>query len=352
LKPVHLNQLLFHRPKATLSFFCPAGASGSELENILTEIFTQLHQQKLPELVRLLDKNRNSIEKITRAHPQKSHGFFISTQVQGHIILETSVESYFVIGLNFHVRPLLEELFVNPEYLVVNISLYDINIYRGDFHHLEIVQQFEFDQLASKLTPDERSRVFTPQHVGLVSYKTILALKNMAQTVREMSYYDSVPVMVTGLDEMKQIFLRYFRDSEGVISHIQEDFYEKTCVEILEKCKKFRYPVIDFYSARFKERLKKMVKSRRLISELGAIIQAIQEERVIYLILPNEQKVWGKINLQTAEYEIHKRPSKNNDSVDILNELAEEVMRQGGKIQILAPHFFPQNTFVLAILRG
>ncbi len=40
------------------------------------------------------------------------------------------------------------------------------------------------------------------------------------------------------------------------------------------------------------------------------------------------------------------------DAFDILNELAEEVMNQGGKIQILAPHFFPQDSYVLAILRG
>jgi hypothetical protein len=170
--------------------------------------------------------------------------------------------------------------------------------------------------------------------------------------VKDLSHYDSIPVLVTGLDDMKEIFLRYFSDSSGVISHIQEDFYEKTCVEILEKCKRFRYSVIDFYSARFKERLKKMVKSRRLISELDQIISAIRAGKVIHLVLPTEKKVWGRINLDTGEYEIHKKIQKRNPSVDILNELAEEVMRQGGKIQILAPHFFPQDTYVLAILRG
>jgi hypothetical protein len=157
---------------------------------------------------------------------------------------------------------------------------------------------------------------------------------------------------VTGLDEMKTIFLKSFSNSFGVISHIQEDFYEKTCVQILERCKQFRYPVMDFYSARFKEKLIKMLKSKRLLSELGEIIVAARQGRIVQLVIPTERKLYGKISFVTGEYEIHKKSQKKNASVDILNELAEEVIRQGGKIQILAPHFFPQDSVVLAILRG
>lgn len=352
LKPVHLNQLLFHDPTPTLSFFQPPRSKIEEVEEFLIDMQGQLELQDKKNLAKLLDKNKTIIKKILKSHPDKSHGFFLSGDLQGYIMLETHVEPYCMIGSNFHVRPLLEEVFVNPDYLVVNISLYDISIYRGDFHHLEIVQQYEFDQMAKSMTPEMRSRIFTPNHVGLVPYKTILALKTIAQKVIDMTQYDSIPVLVTGLDEMKEIFLRYFSDHYGVISHIQEDFYEKTCVEILEKCKQFRYSVIDFYSARFKERLKKMVKSKRLISELDDIIPAIRQGKVIHLVLPTEKKLWGRINLETGEYEIHKKMMKKNPSVDILNELAEEVMKQGGKIQILAPHFFPQDSYVLAILKG
>ncbi len=137
-----------------------------------------------------------------------------------------------------------------------------------------------------------------------------------------------------------------------MISHIQEDFYEKTCVEILQKCKHFRYAVMDFYAARFKERLKKMVKAKRLLSDLGEIIQATRQGKVAQLVLPTERKVFGRISFETGEFEIHTKIIKKRESVDILNLLAEEVINQGGKIQVLAPHFFPQDSDVLAILRG
>lgn len=348
MKPVNLNQLLFHtHSTSTLSFFQPQQTTADELDQFLIDMQLQLSMRGKTALAKLLIKNKSSIKKILKNHPEKSYGFFLSEKLQGYIALETMVEAYCIIGNSFHVRPLLEELFVNPEYLVVNVSLFDIKVYRGDFQHLEILKHYEFDQLAIEM----RSRLFSPSNVGLIPYKSILALKTIAKEVMESTQYDSIPVLVTGLHDMKEIFLNYFHCT-SVISYIHEDFYEKTCVEILGKCKLARSVVMDFYAAKFKERLKKMVKSKRLISNLPEVIQAIREGKVAQLVLPTERKVYGLISFETGEFEIHKKIQKRKHSVDILNLLAEEVIIQGGKIQVLAPHFFPQDSDVLAILRG
>jgi hypothetical protein len=351
VKPVSLNQLLFHPKSDCLSFFRPqdGDADTGDLDLFIDDMVTQLKLQEKLAIAKSLERYRTQVKKILKNHPDKSHGFFIAEDLQGYVILDQHVESYCIIGKTFHVRPLLEEVFVNPEFMLVNISLYDIKIYRGDFQHLEIVQQYEFDQLPSNFNAHS-SRVYAPQYLGLIPYKTILALQTIAQKLKDLILYHSLPVIVTGLDEMKVIFLRYFNESAGVITHLQEDFYEKTCVEIVERCKKFRYVVIDYYSAQLKERLKRMMKSKRLISDLGTIINATYQGKVVHLVIPIEQKLWGKLDIESGEFAIHKKITKS--SIDILNALAEEVIKQGGKIQILAPHFFPQNASVLAILKG
>lgn len=352
MKPVNLNQLLFHDKSDSLSFFqSPIGPSGdmAPVDAYLDEMHTQLMLEGQQNLTKLFEKNRTQMKKILKSHPDKSHGFFLSEDLLGYIVLENKVEPFWVVGQTFHVRPLLEELFVNPEYILVNVSLYDIKIYRGDFQHLEIIQQYEFDQLPKNFN-ELQSRIFTPQYLGLVPYKSILALKTIAMKIKEMILYESLPVIVTGLEEMKEIFLRYFNDTTGVITHFQADFYEKTCMEILTKCKEFRFAITDYYSAQLKERLKRLMKSKRILTELGDIIKNIHAGKVAHLVIPSEQKIWGKVDMSTGEFVVHKKIGKT--SVDILNELAEEVMKQGGRIQILGPHFFPQNTNVLAILKG
>lgn len=354
MKPVSLNQLLFHPKSSTLSFFQPPYGvlkDDSEINQFIDDMLSQLKLQGKTPLIKLLDKNRAKVLSLMKSHLDKSHGFFLSDDLQGYVVLDQKVEAYCTIGQTFHVRPLLEELFTNPEYMVVNVSLYDIKIYRGDFQHLEIVEQYEFDQLPKSFFGENNSRLYAPQYLGLIPFKTIMALKTIAQKIADMVLYQAMPVIVTGLEEIKNIFLRYFQNTFGVISHIHEDFYEKTCVEILERCKSFRHMVLDFYSAHLKERLKRLMKSNLLVSDLGEIIKAVYEGEVVHLIIPTEKKIWGRIDPETYEYTIHKRMNKKTSS-DILNDLAEAVMKQGGRIQILGPHFFPQDRSVLAILRG
>lgn len=312
-------------------------------------MLAQLELQEKPDLAKILLKHKNSIRKVLKGLPERPHGFFLSESLQGYVVLEELRESFCMMGTSFHVRPLLEHLLVNPEFIIVNISMYDINVYKADFHHVDIIQHYEFDDLPRNAFDH---RVFAPQYMGLIPYRSLLAVKTIAHKVMEKTQYHSYPVVITGLDEMKKMFLKHFDHTSGVISHIEEDFFEKSCVEISERCRVFRPAIMDFYSAQLKERLKRMIKSNKFVTDLDKIIKAAIDGDILHLILPTEKKLMGRIDLSTGEYEIHKKAQKKSPSVDILNELAEEVMRSGGKIQFLGPHFFPADTTVLAIIRG
>lgn len=354
MKPVNLNQLLFHTKSPCISFFVsPVVKEENEgsWESFFNDMIDQLLLQDRHELVKLMAKSKNAVRKVMKTHPEKSHGFFISETVQGFTSLGNSTEPYCTFGMRFHVRPLMEEILVNPEFILVNVSLYDIKVYRADFRHVEIIQHYEFDQFTNK-DFGGIPRVFAPEFMGLIPYKSILAIRSIAKKVMDITLYDNLPVVITGLEQMKKLFIKYFDDETGVITHFDEDFYEKTCVEILDKCRVIRPSIMDFYSAQLKERLKRMMKSKKIVTDLEIIVKSVSEGKVIHLVLPVERKLWGKIDLQNGTFELHKRVSKKNLSVDILNELAEEVMRQGGKIQFLGPHFFPDNSQVFAVLKG
>lgn len=311
----------------------------------------QLILQEKHELVKLLVKSKNAVRKIVKSTPDKGHGFFFSEALQGYVHLSQNLEPFCTFGMRFHVRPLLEEVLVNPEFILLNVSLYDINVYRADFRHVEIIQHYEFENYSNK-DFEGATRLFAPQYMGMIPYKSILAIRSIARKVMDQTLYDSLPVVVTGLEQMKKLFLKHFDDETGVISHFDEDFYEKTCVEILDRSKVMRPAIMDFYSAQLKERLKRMLKSKKILTDLDLIVKYVSEGKVVHLVLPVEKKLWGKIDLENGTVELHKKLQKKNPSVDILNELAEEVMRQGGRIQFLGPHFFPENSQILAILKG
>lgn len=350
MKPLYLNQLLVPPKSITITFYYPQDAAVG-LDFFLDDLKSVLHRHGHEKLLSLFEANLPSIKKIIQHQPSKSHGFFLSEELQGYTLLGSTIEAFYSIGLSFHVRPLLEEFFTNPEFVLINVSLCDLKVYRGDFHHLEIIQHFEFDQLPKNFIP-QGAKFYSPQFLGLIPFKNIQAIRTIARDLSELLDYQSVPVIVTGLTEMKALFLKNFHHQYGVISHVEADFYENTCMNILEKCKILRPDVLEFYSNKFKDRLTMLLKSNRLLSDLEQVIDAVARGRVSNLVLPLEKKLWGKIDLEKRQYEVAKKASKHGASVDILNELAEEVIRSGGKIQILAPHFFPENVFVMGILKG
>lgn len=354
VKALTLNQLLLHPKSPCLSFYLPSfekDGSDPGWDAFFHDMAEQLILQERRELVKVLAKAQSSIRKIMKTHPDRAHGFFFSEKIQGYITLNSALEPFCTFGTRFHVRPILEEVLVNPEFIIVNVSLYDISVYRADFKHVEIIKHYEFDDFSLK-DFEGASRFLAPQYMGLIPYKSILAIRAIAKKIMDMTLYDSLPVVVTGLTEMKAIFMKHFEDETGVLSHFDEDFYEKTCVEILARCKVMRPAIMDFYSAQLKARLSRLLKSRKILTDIDQVVKSVSEGNVVHLVLPVEQKLWGKIDLEKGTVELHKKMQKRDPSVDIFNELAEEVMRQGGKIQFLGSHFFPGESRILAVLKG
>lgn len=352
LKPISLNQLLIQPKTASLSFFLPAlkkEENATSWETFYQDMVEQLILQEKIEIVKLLVKAKSGVRKAMKSHPDKGHAFFFSEQVQGYSMMNGNIEAFCMIGSRFHVRPMLEEVLMNPEFILVDVSLHDIRVYRVDALHVEMIQHYEFDDYSSR---EAASRVYNPQYLGMIPHKTLLAIKTIARKVMDMTLYDSLPVVVTGLEVMKKHFTKNFRDEVAVISHFDEDFFEKTCVEIFEKTQKMRPVIMDYYSARMKERLKRMQKSKKIVTNLEQIVKSVAAGKVIHLVLPSERKLMGKIDLEQGTVEVHKKAQRKNPSVDIINELAEEVIRQGGKIEFLGTNYFPDDSEMVAILKG
>jgi len=87
-----------------------------------------------------------------------------------------------------------------------------------------------------------------------------------------------------------------------------------------------------------------------VVGDLNKVIRAAQQGDILRLMLPTGKNLWGRINFKTGKYSLCE-DMNSSDGVDILNELAEEVIKQGGKIQFLSPHFFPKDSVSMAILK-
>lgn len=346
---VKINQLLFHPKSQCLSFFLSpvAKTAVNAHQSFLEDIQIQLGLQGKKHLAHKFESFHDEILEIASKHPYRSHGFFFSEQLAGYMVLESEVETYCTISSSFHIRPILEEVFVNLEYVLINITATDVRIYQADLTQVEFLKSFEYATSEHPSLPWEQSRISSGDLSQLIPHRTMTNLKNVAQRVMENLQLGSVPVLVSGNETLKGIFLRYYSHPHGVID-LNEDFNEASCIDIMAKMKNHKQTVLDFYSASFKNRLLKLISSGLLVSDLGLVIKATGQDEVLRLMIPSGKNLWGRVNFKTGKYSL---AQDSGDGEDVLNELAEEVIRRGGKIQYLAHHFFPAGSMCMAILK-
>lgn len=349
MKLLKINQLLFHPKSQCLSFFLSnlTASKLSEHQSFLEDIQIQLGLQGKKHLAQKFEHLIEEIIFVVKSHPDRSHGFFLSEHLAGYMLLDAQVDTYCAISTSFHIRPILEEVFVNPEYILINISPFDVKIYQADLKQIEFVKNFDFATAENFSLPWEQARVYSGDISQLIPHRTMSSLRNVAQKVMETMQIGSIPVLVTGNEKFKNIFLRYYNHSYGTID-IAEDFSESSCIDIMSKLKVHRQTILDFYSVAFKNRLLKLISSRQLVTDLHRVIRSTQQGETLRLMIPTGKNLWGRVNFKTGKYSL---AQDSGDGEDILNELAEEVIRQGGKIQFLSSHFFPKDSVCMAIIK-
>ncbi len=346
---IKINQLLFHPKSQCLSFFLsPLGVSTTEEHSrFLEDIHIQLGLQGKKHLAHRFENIIEEVIEVCQKHPHRSHGFFLSEQIAGFMILENPVETYCAISSSFHIRPILEEIFVNLEYVLINISPNEVRVYRADLQQVEFIKSFDFANQDNPSLPWEQSVYSMGDYSQLIPHRTFTRLKIVAFQVVESLQLGSLPVLVSGNPTLKEIFLKYFLHSHGVID-LGEDLSDLSCISIMGKMKNHKQEILDYYSANFKARLMKLIQAGQLVSDLQRVIKAAGQGEVLRLMIPTGKNLWGKVNFKTGKFSI---AQDSADGVDILNELAEEVIRQGGKIQFVSSHFFPAVSTCLAILK-
>jgi len=338
LKPVKLNQLLFEITPPCLSIYVPDAASFEALH-----VRIEQRLEKHPHLQEIYRKELLSIREVLKRHPEDPCGFYLSNGRKGYLPLDHDTAANFVVGESFYLGPVLEELFGNPEYALVILAEAEMRLYRGDSRQVELLERHEFNQHPGPQLVYGQGATITPsQRRGIKEW--MLRLHQMAALAR-------LPVVVAGQSELVKQFATSFRHPYGVVKLDAPHFTELTCPQLLQEFPKFKGDVVEYHAENFKMRLRTLVRTGRIVSELAALIRAVHEGKVMRLLLPEKRRLWGSVNMQTGHYEIMGLHQVEG-SVDIIEEVAEATIRQGGKIQFLPEHFFPHGSHAMVVMRG
>lgn len=316
MKSIKLHQLLFSASTPCLSVYAHDNDGLRSLE-------AKILQRLQGELALRFEENLSQMHECLRTK-NAPHGFFLSPSIQGFLPLDHTINDHFRLSDSFALHPVLEEFFPNPEYGLVVLDEGSVRLYVGDSRQIEFLEQFE------TLVAHAPARTFMGAS-SFVSHRQQQGLKHLALKLLQLPRLAQLPVIVAGEEQLVTKFHSLFDHSFGTIRWIAPQTVSLTCPQLLQELKTLKSEVVEVYAHHFGERLKRLVRLRRLLTSRERITTAIGEGRVVRLLVSEATRA-----LQLVEVEA----------------IIHDTIQSGGKIQFLPAHFFPAGIQVMGLLKG
>lgn len=261
--------------------------------------------------------------------------------------LPVNVEQTCVLATSFHVKPLLRWIQDDRDFLFIGINEASASLYQGNRSSFTLVDTIIFSEvlknsvnLGSNLEK-KRNRFNVLRNGELIEW--------VNEWLFSLTKDSKPPLFLAGSKELTHSFLRESRYQNirrrPVSLTFSQDNENEICSEIRSILKKdikkdLEFALMEFYQA---EDLNLANKN------IFQIAKAAVNGRVKKLIIADGINIFGKIDKKSGDIHIHPTHLDHEDD-DILDDLAQEVLAQGGEVIVAAREEIPKGRPILAIL--
>lgn len=299
-------------------------------------------------LIRFVAPIHNAIEDTTLLKNLKGNvGIFRNESSFRIISLPVPVEQTCVIATTFHVKPLLKWVQVDRDFLFLGFGEGFASIYQGNQSSFSLVNTLILPEMRH-ITNDLNSyQEFKKDRLKLIKYDETIEWLN--EWLFSLTKDSKPPLFVAGQKELTHIFLKNIRYQNTrrnpVWSSFSHENATEICLEIRSTLKKeaendLEYALMEFYQA---EDLNLAHKN------IFQIAKASIQGKVRKLIIADEINIFGKIDKKSGGLTIHPAHLDHQDD-DILDDLAQVVLAQGGEVIVASREKIPKGRPILAIL--
>lgn len=285
--------------------------------------------------------------------------------------LQRQPEAFAVVSDSFHLKPLLRITQTQDRFQVLCITRTDIQMYEGTRDGLDQVIFAEDFPEHIEDTSDEESETAIPvSSYGLgPSNRQGQAMhyqggrKEAVQADKErflgavaralhnnISKEAKLPVVLVGLSENLGIFRKSNQNPYVLAQEINIDPSALTVEQLLEKAWAVVEPVAAERAQEEIARFNQAHGTGLANGDLSRTLAAILDGRVETLLVDAEKRVAGKIDREERRIDLLEDFS-DPEAEDVLDDLAEMVLRRGGEVKIIPSQYMPTDTGIASIYR-
>lgn len=261
--------------------------------------------------------------------------------------LPVPVEKTCVIASSFHVKPLLRWIQVDREFLFLGISEGSASLYYGNQYSFNLLDKTIFPTIRQNSTHPDTYDDLKKRRLNGLKYKETIEWLN--EWLFGLTKDLKPPLFVAGQKKLTNIFLNgccyQNTRNQPIWPYFNQERISEICSEIraflMKDAKKdLEQGLMEFYQA---ENLNLANKN------IFQIAKAAKKGKVRKLIIADGIQIFGKIDKKSGELSIHPAHLNHEDD-DILDDLAQEVLIQGGEVIVALPEEIPKGRPILAIL--
>jgi hypothetical protein len=241
----------------------------------------------------------------------------------------------FQIASTFHVKPLLKWLQADQEFLLLGFKDDSAYLYLGGHDSIKLLDSIRLPDFFKdeKLTNVEDATSWLGD--WLTPY---------TKTTPARMFLAGHPLLVS---RVSQFFKYEYLVKTPIVNSFEEYNLQDICASIRIIVKQDSEKIVLNKQREFH----RFENESKLCKNIFKISKAITEGRVQKLLISDDLNVFGKIDKDSGEITIHPFDLDHEDD-DLLDDLAQMVLRQGGEVIVSSQKDIPQSRPILAILKN
>lgn len=270
------------------------------------------------------------------------------------------------MGKDFYLLPLLRPVRENKEFYILSLNLHGVKLYKSDRFNISEVEVEEFipEKLEEAVGFDHyKDKVYQHRSATVGDGRTfyhghakgeeekkeeeLKFLRYVEQGLQKLLHNEDKPLIVASVDYIFGLFrdvtdYKYLKEE-----NISESPKEESVNGLQEKAWALMQKALD---QERQQMIQKYVDTTNKSDIVEEIIPNILYGRVDTLFVNKREYVWGKLEAETFEVDIHSE--REEDCEDLLNYAAIRAFLHDGNIYLMEPEEMPQkNKLLNAIYR-
>lgn len=320
-----------------------------QLRGVLNEAYEWLHGVQTAEEQKKFLEPLESLLNDARIFKQMKGniGLFRNKDLFRVLNIPVDVEHSCQVATSFHVKPLLRWMQMDRDFLLLGLEKDSAYLYLGSQDSLKLIDAISFPEFF-------KEKDFLDGYVGLnesgrrkVKQEETYVWLN--EWIEQLTRNSKPKLFVAGEKSQVDIFNRNLKYFQAVKSPIANAFSRDSVGEICssirkimkdESRKSLERSLLEFRFAEEGNRTKK---------NIFQIAKAVVQGKVRKLIVTDDLNIFGRIDPDSGGLAIHPFDLDHEDD-DILDDLAQMVLSQGGEVIVAKRDEIPKGRPILALL--